>query len=277
MTNTENNQETTPTTPDTSPQADVFSAVKRMVVDLINKANAIAKDVKASRVDVGKAIHDFRKDPETQDEKIKKYQKNIEKAEATMEAWTKEIDSYIKENLVKTSEMSDEVYEAKKTEYGELKKSATAAQKWAVNIPGYATTTFDDMPDLITLSGGTAGASTGTVRPRLSFLSIDGVECFVEKTAKDGTKAKSYTFTNAAAVIAKASKGKVSPSDLSAAALEAAKVDNLSKVNDVEFSYSVNGNNYMVKAIPAKAAEAKTEDAPAETTETETPEETSAE
>jgi len=236
--------------------SEVFGVVKVMVADQITKANKIAEEIANSRVNVGKVVHEIRQDENTTDAEVKKYQEWYAKAEAAMEDRRKKIDEHIKTNLVKASEMSDEVYEAKKAEYTELKKGAQSAQKLAALIPGFSPEIFSDLPALQTLSGGTAGGTTGTKRPRLSFLSVDGEEVFVtKKDEKEGTESKSYTFTNAAAFISKKAGTKVSPSDLSAAAFEAAKTDDLSTVNDVEYSYSVDGQSFMVKVIPAQTAE----------------------
>jgi len=235
--------------------SEVFGVVKVMVSDQINRANKIAEEIANSRVNVGKVVHEIRQDENATDPEVKKYQEFVAKAEAAMEDRRKKIDEHIKTNLVKASEMSDEVFEQKKAEYLELKKGAQSAQKLAALIPGFSPEVFADVPALQTLSGGTAGGATGTKRPRLSFLSVNGEEVFVTKKADDGTESKSYTFTNAAAFISKAAGTKVSPSDLSAAAFEAAKTDDLSTVNDVEYSYSVDGQSYMVKVIPAQSAE----------------------
>lgn len=232
---------------------DVFGVVKVMVADQINKANAIAEEVRDSRVNVGKVVHEIRTDPETEIEWVKEFQEWLAKANAAIEAKTKAIDERIKAEKVKASEMSDEVYEAKKAEYATLKKGATDAQKLAANLPGYDPAVFADLPALLTLSGGTSGAATGTKRPRLSNLTVNGEEVFVLKDVKDSDeKVKSYTFTAAAAHISKDSGVKVQPSDLSAAAFAAAGTDDLSTVNDVEFNYSANGKEYSITAVPAQ-------------------------
>lgn len=248
-----------------NPQADVFAAIRVMAETAINKANVIAKEVAESRVNVGKLVSDVKK--ESTDEKVKVWREWMEKMENEMEKRTKVVEDDIKARLIPVSKMSEEVFTTKKEEYKELKKQSDSTLKLAKDLPGYSDEYFKEVPALVTLAGGTAGTSTGVKRPRLSFLSINGAECFVEVTDKEGAKSKSYTFTNAAQTISKAAKTKVSPSDLSAAALEAAKTDNLSDVNDVEFSYSVNGTSYMIHAIPAQAAtkeEAKKEEATTE-------------
>lgn len=227
---------------------DVFGAVRTMVEEQTAKANAIADEVQKSRVNVGKVVHEIRKDENATDEKVVKYQKDMEKAAAQIEKWTKEIDEYIKANLVQTSSMSDEAYEAKKTEYAELKKGINNALKLAAGLPGYSEEVFKDLPALVTLSGGTSGSATGTKRPRLASLTIDGEEVFTIKETDEG-KVKSFTFTAAAAKLS-TKEHKVNPSDLSAAAFAAAGTDDLSTVNDVEFNYSVNGKDYAFVVVP---------------------------
>ena len=238
--------------PDQSPQADVFAAIRVMAEQHITNANTIADEVASSRVNVGKVVSEIRK--ESDDPAVVKYRERADKIEAELDRMAKEIEADIKARLVPTSKMSEEVYEAKKLEWKELKKKADNTLKLAKDLPGYEEKYFEGVTPVKTLAGGTVGTTSGTKRPRLAFLSIDGAECFTMKKKEDGTEEKSYTFTNAALVISKAAKVKVSPSDLSAAAMEAAKTDDLSTVNEVEFSYSVNGQGYMIKANPAQAS-----------------------
>lgn len=232
---------------------DVFAVVKSMVKDQREAANAIATEVQNSRVNVGKVVHEIRKDEDTPHAWIKEYQQWLDKAQAAIEKKTKEVDERIKSELVSASEMSDEVYEAKKNEYAELKKGAANALKLAAALPGYSEDLFADLPALITLSGGTSGAATGTKRPRLSHLTVDGNEVFTVKKSDDGSESKSFTFTAAAAQISKDSGTKVAPSDLSAAAFAAAGTDDLSTVTSVEFNYSAGEKDYSIVAVPAQS------------------------
>lgn len=242
------------TTAPVLPNGDVFSAIKAMLSGLIGKANEIATDVQNSRVNVGKVVHEIRKDETTEDETVKAYQVWEAKALASMEAKRKAIDEYIKTNLVKTSAMSDEVFEAKKTEYSEAKKTVNNTRKMAALLPGYSDEIFADLPALQTLSGGTSSNATGSgpKRPRLASLTIDGKDVFVTKKDDDGNDVKSYTFTAAANYLSGISGHKVAPTDLSAAAFAAAGSDDLSTVNDVEFNYSVEGTDYAFVVIPVQ-------------------------
>jgi uncharacterized protein YhaN len=235
---------------------DVFSAVKVMATDLTNEANEIAADVQKSRVNVNKVVHEIRKDEATTDTKVKAYQERMAKAQEQIEKWTSEVDEYIKTNLVSASSMSDEVYEAKKTKYAELKKSIKNTLSLAASLPGYSAELFTDVPALQTLSGGTsAGGSTGTKRPRLAEITVNGTPTFTVKNEGKEDESKAYTFTAAAAHISKDSGVKVQPSDLSAAAFAAAGSDDLSSVTSVEFNYSAGDKEYALVAIPAAANE----------------------
>ena len=234
------------------PQADVFAAIRFMAVQAIEAANKIATEVAASRVNVGKVVSEIRK--ESDDPEVVKFREWKEKVEAALEEKTKAIEDDIKARLVPTSKMSEETYELKKAEYKELKKKSDSTLKLSKDLAGYSDEYFKDIPELVTLAGGTAGAATGTKRPRLAHLTIDGAECFIMKPNKDGQMEKSYTFTNAAAVISKATKVKLNPSELSAAAMESAKTDDLSTVNEVDFFFSVGDKNFRIVANPAQAA-----------------------
>jgi hypothetical protein len=241
--------------------SEVFGAIREMVVGQINEANAIADEVKKSRVDVNKLTHEMRDDVNTDDEVIKAFQTQLAKLDERREAMINKVTEHIKANLPK-SEMSDDVYKVKSEKYAELRKAIKSTEKLAANIPGFSADVLKDVPVLKTLTGATAGAGTGTKRPRLSFLSMDGEEIFVLKDGKDEngnkTEVKSYTFTLAAERINKAIKGAgVKPSDLSAAAFTAAGSEDLS--NGVEFNYSVSANgttkDYAFKVSQAASAD----------------------
>jgi hypothetical protein len=199
---------------------------------------------------VNKVVHEIVKDEETTDEKVRAYQERMAKANEQIEKWTAEIVEYAKNNLVSASQMSDEEFEAAKAEYAELKKSIKSTLSLAANLPGYSAETFADVPALQTLSGGTSSGATGTKRPRLAEITVNGEPAFTVKGEGDEAT-KAYTFTAAAAVISKDSGVKVQPSDLSKAAFETAGTDDLSTVHAVEFNYSANGKDYAVVAIPA--------------------------
>jgi len=245
--------------------SEVFGAIREMIVGQINEANEIADEVKKSRVDVNKLTHDMRTDPNTEDEVIKAFQTQLARLDAKREEMISKVTEHIKANLPK-SEMTDEVYKVKSEKYAELRKGIKSTEKLAANIPGYSDEVLKDIPVLKTLTGATAGAGTGTKRPRLSFLSMDGEEIFVMKDGKDEagnkTEVKSYTFTLAAEKINKAVKGAgVKPSDLSAAAFEANGSEDLS--GGVEFNYSVSANG-TTKDYAFKVSQAATSDAAAE-------------
>lgn len=241
--------------------SEVFGAIREMLSGQIDEANAIADEVKKSRVDVNKLTHEMRDDVNTTDEVIKAFQAKIAKLDETREKLIASVTEHIKANLPK-SEMTDEVFKVKSERYAEIRKAIKSTKTLAGNLPGYSEDVFKDMPELKTLTGATAGTGTGVKRPRLSYLSMNGEEVFVMKDGKDEagnkTEVKSYTFTLAAEKINSAVKGaKVKPSDLSAAAFEAAGSEDLS--NGVEFNYSVtvNGttNEYAFRVSQAATAD----------------------
>jgi len=241
--------------------SEVFGAIREMIVSQTNEANSIAEEVKKSRVDVNKLVHEQRTDENTTDEVVKAFQTKLAQLDARREKMISDVTEHIKANLPK-SEMSDDVYKVKSEKYAELRKGIKSTLKLAENIPGYKDSdAFKDLPALKTLTGATAGTGTGVKRPRLSYLSMNGDEVFVMKDGKDEagnkTQVKSYTFTLAAEKINSAVKGaKVKPSDLSAAAFESAGTDDLSSVDGVEFNYSVNGSEFAFKvSATANASE----------------------
>ena len=206
---------------------------------------------------VGKQIHEFRTDPETPYEWIKKEQNWLEKANQNIIDRTAELDKRIETELVKSkSSMTEEDIVAAKAEYQTVAKGYKNALKMVVDIPGYDAEDFANVTPLKTLAGGTSGAATGTRRVRLSSLTVNGVPVSVQKTAKDGSVSESFTFTNAAQWIAKDSGKKVQPSELSGACFAEAKTTDISELTSVKFAYTPveSDKNYIVEVVPAKSA-----------------------
>lgn len=239
------------------PTNEMFPQVKGMANDIATKANAIVDEIKASRVDVGKAIFEIREDTTNTDrpEWLKTGQEWLEKAAQNIENRVKELNERIAKELVKASEMTDDDYKLKVEEYKGYVKSHKLALNMVVNIPGYDARYYNDALPLKTLAGGTSGATTGTLRKRVAHMTINGKPVFVVKTdKKDGTKSESYSFTVGAAFIADDSKVKVLPSDLSSACFAAAGTSEISTLNEVKYAFTPVGSDktYMVVVIPAK-------------------------
>ena len=254
--------------------SDFLGIVKSMVVLNLNQANAIATAVKNKRVNVGKVVHDLRNDDATEYAWIKEYQDWKDKADAAIAAKTAEVDAKIKAELVNVSEMTDEEFEVEKVKYKSFKTSVREAMDLASKQTGFDESLFADLPALLSLSTGketgTGNAgTTGIKRPKLSHITVNGVERFSEKPPKgDGTVERSYTFTNAALFISKDSGVKVSASDLSSVAYEVVGSDNLGDVTSISFTHTVTDkdgvtHSYGIVAIPFSES-AKAEDAASE-------------
>jgi hypothetical protein len=256
----------------------LLDIVKSLVIDNRAKANAIVQNVLKNRVNVGKVVHELRNAEDTEDETIKAFQAWKELATAAINEKTAEIDTYIKSNLVQTSEMTEEEFEAEKAKYTLLKKAQADALKLAKSQPGFSEEAFADIPSLLSLSTGKeAGASasvTGIRRPRLISLTVNGEDMGTEKAEKDGTVSMNYTFSGAATWITKDSGVKVTASDLSGAAFTEVGSDNLSDATSVEYTFTVTDkegvvHSYDLVAIPENREEAASE---TETVEEVTPE-----
>jgi hypothetical protein len=241
--------------------AGILEVLRDLVKSNVDDANAIVEEVQKSRVNVGKVVHEIRKDDKTTDAKVKAFQAWLEKATAAINDATAEIDVHIKTNLVSASAMDDKTYEAKKVDYKLFKSNINDAKKLAKGQPGYSEALFAELPSLLSLSTGKesgSGSGTGTRRPRLTDLTVNDKPMFSEKTdAKDGTVTRSYTFTAAALFITKDSGVKVTASELSGAAFETVGSDNLSDSTSVEFEFTVTDkkdvtHKYSIVAIPSQ-------------------------
>lgn len=235
------------------------------------EANVIVEEVQKTRVNVGKVVHEIRKDDTTEDKQVKAFQVWLEKASKAINDKTAEVDAYIKGNLVQGSSMSDKDFEAKKAEYKLLVSNIRDAERLAKSQPGYEAQWPEmskDTPALLSLSTGkeksAVTGSTGTRRPRLVSISVNGKDLFTEKTdKKTNTTVRVATFSQAATHMTAESKVKVTASDLSAVAYAEVKSDNLADQTSVEFIHTVTDKagkvwSFTVVAIPAQTAEVET-------------------
>ncbi len=148
---------------------EMFTVVHTMADTLAGQANGLVDRIKAATSDVGKKVHEFRSDPETPYEWIRKEQVWLEKANQNILDRTAELDKRIEAELVKSEDaMSAEDIVAAKAEYATVAKGYKNALKMVVDIPGYNADDFADVTPLKTLAGGTSGAATGTRRVRLA-------------------------------------------------------------------------------------------------------------
>ena len=81
---------------------EMFTVVHTMANTLAEQANGLVDRIKAATSDVGKQIHEFRTDPETPYEWIKKEQNWLEKANQNIIDRTAELDKRIETELVKS-------------------------------------------------------------------------------------------------------------------------------------------------------------------------------
>jgi hypothetical protein len=239
-------------------------------------ANAIVDEVQKKRVNVGKVVHEFRKDEKTEDETIKAFQTFLEKANKIILEKTTEVDNYIKANLVAESAMSDDEYKAKEAEYKTLCENMRDALNMAKGRKEFKSEDFADLPALLSLKSGkekSESAASGIKRPRLEEISINGEPCFVVKTdPKSKVTFKSYTFSHAATWITKDVKDpkvKVTATDLSSAAFETVGTDNLSDQTSIEFTFTVTDSkdvlhSYDVLAIPASTDDSTSDEVASE-------------
>jgi hypothetical protein len=242
-----------------SPIMGILEVMAGLVKSSTVEANAIVEEVQKTRVNVGKVVHEIRKDEATTDAKVKAFQTWLEKASKAINDRTAEVDAYIKSDLVSASSMSDEDFEAKKESFKLLKSNIRDAMRLAKSQPGYADTLFTDVPALLSLSTGketnTGSGATGTRRPRLVSISVNGTDLFTEKDGK-----RIATFSQAAAFMSKDSSVKVTASDLSGAAYATVGSDNLADQTSVSFTHTVTDKDsktwsYSVVAIPSQTAE----------------------
>ena len=226
----------------TNPMLDLIVTT---ATDTIAQANAIAEKIAASRVNVNKMFHDWRDTDEPTDERVQKFQAYREDLLNRLEQAEKALREIYVSEVAETSAMSDEDYEAAKKEHADLRTKINATVKFLEMQPGGAEAA-KSLPDVLGISGRkTGGTGTGGKRPRLAHATVNG-----ETVQNDEGN---VTFTLLAQHISKAAGEKVGPRDLQEAAFETAGTNDLSTVSEVEFGYSVNGQNFTVAVFPRQA------------------------
>lgn len=222
--------------------SDLRTLAVQMYADQVTAANAIAQEVSASSGGVNRQIKDIRDDEETTDANILKYREARDALMQRAAEMREKIEAYIIERDGLAA-MSDETRKEKQDEYKALRQSATAARKLLELQPGYDETWLADVPELLNFStgkpAGQRASSGGSFRPRLASATVNG-----EDVSKDGK----VTFTILAATLS-TKDHKVGPRDLQEAALKEANAEDFSSVRDVDFVYSVNGENYEISIV----------------------------
>lgn len=236
---------------------DVKSLVLNQITEQTNEANKVAETIASATTDVGKFVHEVRQNSDL--DWIVEYRAWLEKANAAIEAKTKQIDERIRAEVLPAQQADVNVDELKE-KYAHLKEEITAARKY-LKVLGVDEKAMESLPDLKTLRGGTtkAGAGTGGKRPRLSEVKVDGAPVFTEKRNDDGTVTQSASFTVTAQHLSKITKSKVTPKQLQEAAFEAAKTDDLSTLNGTPFDFYFsagegdNRKNFHIEVTPRDA------------------------
>jgi hypothetical protein len=199
------------------------------------EADALFKKVQAAD-NLGSLVSEVRDTKETDDENILAFRNFKEDLLSKLNAAEDKIDAYITATYVKPDDTVD--VEKVKAEHKELVKITRTIRQLLEQLDSENATV--GLPDVKNVSGRavSSASGTGTKRPRLSKIVVDGEEVFAMKDEKDGTKTQVTSFTVLAAWLSKrvserfGLKGfKVEPSVLSRMAFEEAKTDDLSTVN----------------------------------------------
>lgn len=223
------------------------------VTTQVEEANTIAQEVASSGANANKLVHDLRNDDETEDEQIKKFQTFAAEVEAKLEAAREQIDAYIVANHLPDALSEDEVAE-RKVKYDGLKKSVREIGSMLKAQEGYSDEWLADVPAMLSFSGRKSGGGggTGTKRPRLASVTVNGDEVTAERKNKAGETEHYVNFTVLANELTTKDQ-KVSPRDLQEAAFTAAGTDDLSTVSEVSFNFTVGEENYEINVFPRQA------------------------
>lgn len=230
-----------------------------------NAANALVSRITALTADPGNLIADIRNNEATEDEQVRKFQAWREAALAKIDESEKQIDEYIKANLMPKQGEEGVDVDALKTEYAALKAHISAGLKFLADVPNAEDNpAVKAIPALKSLRGGTvsSGGASGTKRPRVNDILVTYPGETEPKSTgrnvkdKDGNEVFKANFTFAAQDITKHAGVKVEVKDLQAAAFDTAKTDDLSTLNGepVEFHYNIGTGDdmktYNVKVYP---------------------------
>lgn len=229
-------------------------ALLEIVSDNVDKANAIALEAKSALGNTAKQIKDFREDPETEDETIRKFQSDHAKVLAKLEEITVKVNDYIKSELLGSVSWTDEQTEAKRKEHKAYKSAAMEAFKAVAQMNKILSLPEPELPEILTFSGSTAktGAGTGTRRLRFDRVEVNG------ETVKN--------LSAVAQKIKSASGVAVSAKDLQEAVFKAANSDDMdviASLGDVSFEWSETDKDKVVHKFEVtvyKAADTENEE-----------------
>jgi len=231
--------ETTVETPETDtvviPDSPLVVAGRAEYELLATQANNLF--VKVQNVEnVNATIAEIRNTSE--DERIVAFREWKEKVEAALLAKELEVDHIIKAEFIESEPVD---IDAVKAAHKELVGKAKALRTVLTQFAGEAA--IHKLPELKSLSGRavSAGAGTGSKRPRLQSVTVKGVPVFSTKKEEDGTTTQVASFTVLAQWLSAKERGgiKVEPKTLQEAAFAAAGTDDLSTLAGRPVSFAV--------------------------------------
>lgn len=239
--------------------ADVIKMVQGMIKGYADERNEIMTEIGTLTGDRTKLVHDYRTDPDTEDEEIKAYQEWEEQAHAELEAQRAAMDAKITAKYL--PEIDEEDVKAKQAKADELLKSYKAAIKFAETVPGFdKDKDLADIPALVNAKGGTAGSGTGSKRPRLQRVAyrLAASDPWTEVKEVKEVKGENVDVTNfslLATTLRDAKVGKVEVKALQEAAFAEAKTDDLSTLGGTVFDFAVDvGDKTVFVQVQPKAA-----------------------
>lgn len=220
--------ETTETAAVETTKNDAILALVAKASEYYTKANEIAKRVAKSQGSVSKDIKEARENSD--DPEVVKFRELFDRMMARVNEEVEKINKYIVDNgIVEGVEtLTDEEITKAKDEHKDLKKNGNEAWSAAETVAKLLGEVMPAKPEVLTLAGKASGAgNTGTGGRRLRFnrVEVNGVE------VKNLSAVSQHILSK--------TKVRVSASELQAALFETAGTDDMSKINDTEFLYSV--------------------------------------
>lgn len=231
--------------------ANPTEALLELVEDNANKANEIATAAKSALGNSAKMVKDFRENSETEDEKIRAFQKSYAAAMAKIEQATVQINDYIRTTYLKTEAWDEETEKAKRAEHKGYVSAAREAYKAVAKMHELLGLEAPTMPEILTFSGSTAkaGGSTGIRRLRFDRVEVNGEA--VKNLSAVATKIKGKTGEA------------VTAGDLQKVVFETAKtedMDEIAALGDVSFNWSStdkDGVSHEFEIVVYKAPESE--------------------
>ena len=236
----------TATTEAETPKFDESSLndLARLVLNTVRESaeafNARQAKFDAATGDKSKAVHDLRNSSD--DAKVVKFRAWYEDLMAKAEKGVNEIDAYISANLLPTGEMSAEEIEAEKAALKDLRSEVKQGADYFLTLPSVKGVEGAEtlLPEIKGARRSvSSGAGTGTPKPRVKAIYVDG-NLVSHDVEKDGKKETKSTFTDAVKFLSETHKVKIETKDLHAGYFETAGTTDVNVAPDkVEYVFSV--------------------------------------